>query len=75
VKDAKCYSVNATQISLDILGNSRAINTAMLGALVKSEPLVSVDTLNRVLKKRFKKAIAEKNIAVLLQAYKEAIEA
>ncbi|UCH03293.1 MAG: 2-oxoacid:acceptor oxidoreductase family protein [Candidatus Bathyarchaeota archaeon] len=74
VKDAKCYSVDATQISLDILGNSRAINTAMLGALVKSESLVSIDALNRVLKKRFGKTIAEKNIAVLLQAYKEVIE-
>lgn len=75
LKEVKCCSVDATRISLDILGSGRAFNTAMLGALIKTEPLVSVDTLSRALMERFRKDIAEKNIEVLLKAYKEVVEA
>jgi len=75
LKDVKCCSVDATRISLDILGSGRAFNTAMLGALIKTEPLVSMDTLSRALRERFRKDVAEKNIEVLLKAYKEVVEA
>ncbi len=75
MKDVKCSSVDATRISLDILGSGRAFNTAMLGALIKTQPLVSTDTLCKALNERFRKDIAEKNIEVLLKAYKDVVEA
>jgi pyruvate ferredoxin oxidoreductase gamma subunit len=75
MKDIKCSSVDATKISFDILGSGRAFNTAMLGALIKAEPLVSVDTLSKALNERFRKDIAAKNVEVLVKAYKEVVEA
>ena len=75
LNDVKCYFVNATRISLDILGSGRAFNTAMLGALIRAEPLVSMDTLTKVLRERFQKDVADKNIYVLQRAYQEVVEA
>jgi len=71
----KAYTVDATKISFDILGNTRAFNTAMLGGLLRAEPLVSMDSLERALRERFRKDLAEKNIEVLKQGYKETKEA
>ena len=73
--DNRVYTVDATRISFDILGNARAFNTAMLGGLLKAEPLVSMDSLGRAFRERFRKDIAEKNIEVLKQGNKEAKEA
>ena len=73
LEDVDCYSVDATRISIEILGSGRAFNTAMLGALIKTEPLVSTDTLSKVLRERFRKDIAEKNIDVLIRANKEVV--
>ena len=44
----------------------------MLGALIKASPLVSLDSLSRVVKERFPGAIGEKNVAVIKRAYEEA---
>lgn len=68
---AKVYTVNAVRIALDILGRP-IYNTAMLGALIKASPLVSLDSLSRVVKERFPGAIGEKNVAVIKRAYEEA---
>ena len=68
---AKVYTVNAVRIALDILGRP-IYNTAMLGALIKASPLVSLDSLSRVVKERFPGAIGEKNDAVIKRAYEEA---
>jgi len=73
--DNRVYTVDATKISFEILGNARAFNTAMLGGLLKAEPLVSMDSLGRAFRERFRKDIAEKNIEVLKQGNKEAKEA
>ena len=70
----KCFTVDATRISMEILGSSRAFNTAMLGALIKTEPLVSTEVLGKVLRERFRKDVAEKNIEVLLKANMEVVE-
>ena len=72
--EARCYSVDATRISIEIMGSGRAFNTAMLGALVRAEPLVSSDTLSKVLRERFRKDVAEKNISVLMRANTEVVE-
>ncbi len=73
--DNKVLTVDATSISFDILGNARAFNTAMLGGLLKAEPLVAMDSLEKALRERFRKDLAEKNIEVLKQGNKEAKEA
>ena len=68
---AKVYTVNAVRIALDILGRP-IYNTAMLGALIKASPLVTLDSLSRVVKERFPGAVGEKNVAVIKRAYEEA---
>ncbi len=70
VEKARVYTVNAARIALDILGRP-IYNTAMLGALVKTMPLVSMDSLSKVIKERFPGTVGEKNIAVVKRAYEE----
>jgi len=67
----KVYTVNAVRIALDVLGRP-IYNTAMLGALVKASPLVTMDSLEKVVKERFPGAVGEKNITVIKRAYEEA---
>jgi pyruvate ferredoxin oxidoreductase gamma subunit len=71
----RCYTVDAERISFDVLGNARAFNTAMLGGLLKVEPLVTFETMSRALRERFGKDVGEKNVEVLLQGGKEVREA
>ena len=67
---AKVYTVNATRIAIDVLGRP-IYNTAMLGALVKASPLVTLESLDKVVKERFPGAVGEKNVAVIKRAYEE----
>jgi len=68
---AKIFTVNATRIALDVLGRP-IYNTAMLGALVKASPIVTLDSIDKVVKERFPGAVGEKNVAVIKRAYEEA---
>ena len=70
VEKANVYTVNAARIALDILGRP-IYNTAMLGALIRAVPLVSMNSLIKVVKERFPGAIGEKNVAVIKRAYEE----
>lgn len=72
IEDSKVYTVNAMRIALDILGRP-IYNTAMLGALLKAAPLVTMDSLTKVIRERFSGALGEKNIAAIKRAYEEAI--
>lgn len=65
------YTLNATKISIDVLGNARALNTIMLGALIGATHLVSLDSILRALEDRFKGPILEKNIQLLKKGYRE----
>jgi 2-oxoacid:acceptor oxidoreductase gamma subunit (pyruvate/2-ketoisovalerate family) len=69
-KAINIFTVDATQIALDVLGKA-IFNTAMLGALVKVTGFVSLTSLNRVMVDRFGKAIAQKNIAAAKRAHLE----
>ena len=44
---------------------------AMLGAFLKVEPIVSMDSMNEALRKRFRGDVAVRNIEDLKRAYKE----
>jgi Pyruvate/2-oxoacid:ferredoxin oxidoreductase gamma subunit len=54
-----------------ILGTS-ITNTAMLGAVARVTGIVSLETIEKMVKVRFRADVAEKNSAVIKEAYKEA---
>ncbi len=66
----KVFAVNATRISLDVIGRP-IFNTAMLGALVKTTNLVSLDSIFKVTLERFAGPIGEKNVAAIKRAFAE----
>lgn len=75
-KKGKVFTVNATQISLDILDKPMP-NTPMLGALIKATGIISVKDLKENLRKKFLKKIGEKavkgNIEAIERAYEEVV--
>jgi pyruvate ferredoxin oxidoreductase gamma subunit len=62
-------TVNATQIAREEL-RLPITNTTMLGALLKANPILPVESLVEPLKNRFGR-IAEKNIRAFQRAYEE----
>ncbi|HSQ48869.1 MAG TPA: 2-oxoacid:acceptor oxidoreductase family protein, partial [Candidatus Deferrimicrobiaceae bacterium] len=71
VVKGKVWTVPATEIALKILG-APITNTALLGVVAKATGIVSLEGIQKTLKGRFRPDLAEKNYAVILQAYKEA---
>jgi len=67
----KIWTVPATEIAIKILGTP-ITNTAMLGAVAKVTGVVTLETLERMIKERFRPDVAEKNITVVKEAYQEA---
>jgi pyruvate ferredoxin oxidoreductase gamma subunit len=70
----KVYTVDATKISLELLGTNMP-NMPILGALVKVTNVINIDVLTEKVKKIFLKKIGEektnKNIAAIKKAYDE----
>jgi 2-oxoacid:acceptor oxidoreductase gamma subunit (pyruvate/2-ketoisovalerate family) len=71
VTTGKVWTIPATEIALRVLG-SPITNTAMLGAVAKATSVVSMAGIEKTVKERFRAEIAEKNFAVIRQAYEEA---
>ena len=75
LKKGKVFTVDATSISLDILGRNLP-NTPMLGAFVKATNLLNIDTVISAIKSKFEKKfssrILEGNIQAIKKAYEEA---
>jgi 2-oxoacid:acceptor oxidoreductase gamma subunit (pyruvate/2-ketoisovalerate family) len=67
----KLWTVPATEIAMRILGRP-ITNTAMLGAVAQVTGIVKLESIEKVVKERFRQNIAEKNVAVVKEAYKEA---
>jgi 2-oxoacid:acceptor oxidoreductase gamma subunit (pyruvate/2-ketoisovalerate family) len=67
----KVWTVPATEIALRILG-APITNTALLGAVAKATGAVTMKGIEKTVRGRFKAELAEKNIAVIKEAYKEA---
>ncbi len=65
------WTIPATEIALKVLG-SPITNTALLGVVARATNIVSMSGIESTVKERFKANIAEKNIAVIKQAYEEA---
>jgi 2-oxoacid:acceptor oxidoreductase gamma subunit (pyruvate/2-ketoisovalerate family) len=64
----KLWTVPATEISIKILGMP-ITNTAMLGAVARVTGIVSLETIEKMVKGRFRPDVAEKNFAVVKEAY------
>jgi 2-oxoacid:acceptor oxidoreductase gamma subunit (pyruvate/2-ketoisovalerate family) len=71
VTHGKVWTVPATEISLRILG-APITNTALLGCVAKATEIVTMKGIEKTLKGRFRADLAEKNFAVVNEAYKEA---
>ena len=66
----KVWTVPATEIAIKILGMP-ITNTAMLGAVARVTGIVSLESVEKVVRERFRQDIAEKNFAVIKEAYEE----
>jgi len=70
----KVYTVDATGISLEILGKNLP-NMPMLGALIKTVPVLSLDTVLKGVREKFGKKFSSKiidgNISAIKRAYEE----
>jgi len=64
----KLWTVPATEISIRILGMP-ITNTAILGAVARVTGIVSLKTVETMVKGRFRPDVAEKNFAVVKEAY------
>ena len=76
IKPEKIYTIDATGISLKILGKNMP-NTVLLGALAKISGLITWPGLEQAIKEKFKnkdKEIIKKNIAVAKIAYHQNYE-
>lgn len=65
------WTVPATEIAIKILGVP-ITSTAMLGAVARATGIVSLESIKKTVKERFRSDIAEKNFAVIEEAYREA---
>jgi 2-oxoacid:acceptor oxidoreductase gamma subunit (pyruvate/2-ketoisovalerate family) len=71
LEKGKVWTIPATDLALKILG-SPITNTAMLGAVARATSAVTMAGIEKTVRGRFRADIAEKNFAVIKQAYEEA---
>ncbi len=71
LETGKVWTIPATELALKVLG-SPITNTAMLGAVARATSVVSMAGIEKTVKERFRRDVAEKNFAVIRQAYEEA---
>jgi len=67
----KLWTIPATDIAIKTL-NAPITNTAMLGATIRAVNLVNFESIEKAVKERFRPDLAQKNIAVIKEAYEEA---
>jgi len=67
----KLWTVPATEIAVRISGTG-ITNTAMLGAIVRASAVINLKSLEQTLSGRFSAKIAEKNLEIMKEAYREA---
>ena len=69
----KVFTVDATSISLEIMGKNLP-NTPMLGALIKATNLLNLDTVASSIKHKFEKKFSSRVIEGNIEAIKKAYE-
>jgi 2-oxoacid:acceptor oxidoreductase gamma subunit (pyruvate/2-ketoisovalerate family) len=70
IEKGKVWTIPATEIAIKVLG-SPITNTAMLGAVARATAAVTMEGIEKTVKQRFRIDLAEKNMAVIKQAYEE----
>jgi 2-oxoacid:acceptor oxidoreductase gamma subunit (pyruvate/2-ketoisovalerate family) len=65
------WTVPATEIAMRILGRL-ITNTAMLGAAARITEIVKMESIEKAVNDRFPGPLADKNMGVIREAYKEA---
>jgi 2-oxoacid:acceptor oxidoreductase gamma subunit (pyruvate/2-ketoisovalerate family) len=65
------WTVPATEIAMRILGRL-ITNTAMLGVVARATEVVKMESIEKAVNARFSGPLAEKNMGVIKEAYKEA---
>jgi len=71
LKTGKIWTVPATEIAIRILGRP-ITNTAMIGAVARATRVVGLGSIEKATEERFPPNMAEKNIPIIREAYKEA---
>ncbi|MGB9841777.1 MAG: 2-oxoacid:acceptor oxidoreductase family protein [Candidatus Bathyarchaeales archaeon] len=71
LEKGQVWTVPATEIALKILG-APIMNTAMLGVAARATSIVTLESIEKTVKERFRADVAEKNFAVIKEAFKEA---
>jgi 2-oxoacid:acceptor oxidoreductase gamma subunit (pyruvate/2-ketoisovalerate family) len=71
VEKGKVWTIPATEIAIKTLG-SPITNTAMLGAVAKATNIVTMDSIEKTVKERFRAELSEKNMTVIRRAFEEA---
>jgi pyruvate ferredoxin oxidoreductase gamma subunit len=71
ITSQKVWTVPATDLAIKIL-NAPITNTSMLGAATRAASLVDMGSIEKVIRERFQPSLADRNIAVIKEAYKEA---
>ena len=71
MKQGNVWTVSATDIAMRILGRP-ITNTAMLGVVARATEIVKMESIEQAVKERFPGPLAEKNMGVIKEAYKEA---
>lgn len=72
VNKFEVWTVPATDIAIKILG-APITSTAMLGAVTRATGVVGLESIGKIIRERFRRSdIAEKNFAVVKEAYMEA---
>ena len=70
VEKGRVWTIPATEMALKVLG-APITNTAMLGAVARATAVVTMKGIEKTVKERFRADLAEKNMAVINQAYEE----
>lgn len=70
VEKVSVWTVPATDIAISILGMP-ITNTAMLGAVARATGVVSMPSIEKTVRERFRADLAEKNFSVIKKAYEE----
>jgi 2-oxoacid:acceptor oxidoreductase gamma subunit (pyruvate/2-ketoisovalerate family) len=71
VEKARVWTVPATEIAVRVLG-APITNTALLGVVALATGAVTLEGIEKTVKERFRSDLAEKNFAVIKEAYREA---
>jgi 2-oxoacid:acceptor oxidoreductase gamma subunit (pyruvate/2-ketoisovalerate family) len=71
MEKGKLWTIPATEIALRILGLP-ITNTALLGTVARATSIVALESIEKIVKERFRSDLAEKNFAVIKEAYQEA---